>query len=194
VTSSGTSGQETGAFPSVEAWEAWLDENQDKTSGIWLQLARKGSGIESISRAEALDVALCYGWIDAQAKGGDNHTWLQRFVPRRPRSRWSQVNTEHIARLTAEGRMKPAGLREVERAKADGRWVAAYEPQSRSVVPDDLQRALDAEPRAAKFFASLDSRNRYAILHRIAEAKRPETRTRRVAQFVDMLAREEKIY
>jgi uncharacterized protein YdeI (YjbR/CyaY-like superfamily) len=185
---------EVGAFPSAQAWQAWLEEHHDSSNGIWLKLARKGSGIDSVSHSEALDVALCYGWIDAQGKGGDSQTWHLRFVPRRPKSRWSKVNTEHIARLIAEGRMQPSGLREVERAKADGRWVAAYEPQSRSRVPDDLQHALDVETKAAEFFASLDSRNRYAILHRIAEAKRPETRARRIAQFVDMLARGQKIY
>jgi len=147
-----------------------------------------------VTHAEALEAALCHGWIDAQRDALDDEWFLQRFTPRRARSRWSKRNRAKAIELIDRGAMRPAGLREVERAKADGRWEAAYDAQSTAVIPDDLQRELDADPRAARFFATLDSRNRYAILYRIQEAKRPETRARRIAKFVAMLGAGEKLY
>ena len=181
-------------FASREAWEAWLEERHATSDGLWLKIARKGSGIESVTFAEALDVALCYGWIDSQRSGLDGRFYLQRFTPRKPRSKWSQVNREKVARLTEAGRMRPAGLREVERAKADGRWDAAYEPPSTATVPDDLRLELEKDDRAREFFETLNSTNRYAILHRIQDAKKPETRARRIAKYVAMLAERKKLY
>jgi uncharacterized protein YdeI (YjbR/CyaY-like superfamily) len=182
------------SFASAEAWEAWLDENHATSDGLRLKLAKKASGVESVSFAEALDVALCYGWIDSQADGFDDRFWLVRFTPRRPRSKWSKRNRAKATKLIEEGRMKPAGLREVERARTDGRWEAAYEAQSEATVPDDLRLELEKDEKARRFFASLDGANRYAILHRIQDAKRPETRARRIEKYVAMLNRQEKIY
>ena len=181
-------------FASRGAWEEWLEERHASCNGVWLKIAKRGSGIESVTFAEALDVALCYGWIDSQADKFDGDYWLQRFTPRRPRSKWSRVNREKVARLIEEGRMKPAGLREVERARADGRWDAAYEPPSAATVPDDLRVALEQNEGAREFFEKLDKTNRYAILHRIQDAKKPETRARRIARYVAMLAEGEKLY
>ena len=181
-------------FASAGAWGAWLEENHATSDGLWLKFARKGSGIESVSFAEALNVALCYGWIDSQANGFDDHYWLQRFTPRRPRSKWSKRNRDKATRLIAEGRMKPAGLREVERARADGRWDAAYDPQSTATVPADLRRELEKDVEASEFFATLDSANRYAILHRIQDARRPETRARRIEKYVAMLHEGKKLH
>jgi uncharacterized protein YdeI (YjbR/CyaY-like superfamily) len=181
-------------FASRGAWEEWLEERHASSDGVWLKIARKGSGIESVTFAEALDVALCYGWIDSQRAGFDGRFFLQRFTPRKPRSKWSQVNREKVAGLIEEGRMKPAGFREIERAKADGRWDAAYEPQSTATVPDDLRIELEKNEGAREFFEALNSRNRYAILHRIQDAKRPETRARRIARYVAMLAEGKKLY
>jgi len=180
-------------FGSAAAWEAWLEEHHAASEGLWLKISKKDSGIESVSYAEALDVALCYGWIDGQKGRFDEKFWLQRFTPRRPRSKWSKVNREKVAGLIEAGRMKPAGLREVEKAKSDGRWEAAYEPQSRATVPDDLRRALDENREASAFFETLDGANRYAILYRIADAKRPETRARRIEKYVAMLAERKKL-
>jgi uncharacterized protein YdeI (YjbR/CyaY-like superfamily) len=181
-------------FASREAWEAWLEEQHATSDGLWLKLAKKGSGIETVTFAEALDVALCYGWIDSQADKFDGDYWLQRFTPRKPRSKWSQVNREKVAKLIEAGRMKPAGLREVERAKADGRWDAAYEPPSTATVPDDLRAELGKNVAAREFFETLDRTNRYAILYRIQDAKKPETRARRIAKYVEMLAEGKKLY
>ena len=181
-------------FASREAWEAWLEEQHAVSQGVWLKLAKKGSGIETVTFADALDAALCYGWIDSQRAGFDGRYFLQRFTPRKPRSKWSQVNREKVAKLIEAGRMKPAGLREVERAKADGRWDAAYEPQSTATVPDDLRAELENNVAARVFFETLDSTNRYAILHRIQDAKKPETRARRIAKYVAMLAEGKKLY
>ena len=181
-------------FASREAWEAWLEEQHATSDGLWLKLAKKGSGIETVTFAEALDVALCYGWIDSQADKFDGDYWLQRFTPRKPRSKWSQVNREKVAKLIEAGRMKPAGLREVERAKADGRWDAAYEPPSTATVPDDLRAELEKNVAAREFFETLDRTNRYAILYRIQDAKKPETRARRIAKYVEMLAEGKKLY
>jgi uncharacterized protein YdeI (YjbR/CyaY-like superfamily) len=181
-------------FASQGEWEEWLDEHHAASGGLWLKIAKKGSGFETVSYAEALDIALCYGWIDGQKASFDDDYWLQRFTPRRARSKWSKVNREKAERLIEEGEMKPAGLREVERARADGRWEAAYDAQSKATVPEDLQRKLDENPEAKAFFATLDSANRYAILYRIGDTKRPETRARRIEQFVAMLKERKKLY
>jgi uncharacterized protein YdeI (YjbR/CyaY-like superfamily) len=181
-------------FSSQAEWHAWLEENHAEAQGLWLKIAKKASGIDTVTHADALDVALCFGWIDGQRGRFDDEWFIQRFTPRRARSRWSQINRDKAERLIADGRMRPAGLHEVERAKEDGRWEAAYAPQSKIEVPADLQLALDANPAAKKFFAKLDSANRYAVLYRVHDAKRAETRSRRIEQFVAMLARGEKIH
>jgi uncharacterized protein YdeI (YjbR/CyaY-like superfamily) len=181
-------------FASAEEWESWLREQHDELSGVWLKFAKKASGVPSVTFPEALDVALCYGWIDGQSRSVDDTWYLQKFTPRRARSTWSKRNREKVAALIEAGRMQPAGLREIERAKADGRWDAAYDSPSTSTVPEDLQRELDANPAAAEFFATLNGQNRYAILHRIQTAKKPETRAKRIATFVEMLEKGEKIY
>ncbi|MDQ4096058.1 MAG: YdeI/OmpD-associated family protein [Actinomycetota bacterium] len=182
------------AFDSAESWRAWLEKNHTDPDGLWVKIAKKGSGVPSITYDEALDVALCFGWIDGQKGKSQGDYWLQRFSPRRPRSRWSKRNTEKVERLIAEGLMTPAGLREVEQAKADGRWDAAYASPKDARVPPDLQQRLDENERAREFFTTLNSANRYAILFRIEEAKRPETRARRIDKFVAMLERHEKLY
>ena len=182
------------AFPSREAWAAWLDEHHTDSAGVWLAIPKKGAGEAGVSYADALELALCYGWIDGQKGTLDERFWLQRFTPRRPRSIWSRVNRDKALALIARGEMKPAGLREVERAQADGRWEAAYEPPSTMEVPDDLRQALATNQAAAAFFAALDRTNRYAILHRIHTAKKPETRARRIETFVAMLADGKKLY
>jgi uncharacterized protein YdeI (YjbR/CyaY-like superfamily) len=185
---------ETRAFASAQEWDAWLREHHDTAAGVWIKFARKGSGVESVTYMEALHAALCFGWIDGQARGLDDAFYLQRFTPRRARSIWSKRNRGFATALIESGRMQPAGLREVERAKTDGRWDAAYDAPSTASVPDDLQAALDADPAAAGFFATLSSQNRYAVLHRIQTAKKPETRARRIEQFVAMLARGETLH
>jgi uncharacterized protein YdeI (YjbR/CyaY-like superfamily) len=182
------------SFATRDEWRAWLELEHARSDGVWLKLAKAGSGSESVSYAEALEVALCYGWIDGQKRGLDDRHWLQRFTPRKPRSRWSRINRDKATALIERGEMRPAGLREVEAARADGRWDAAYEGQRRATVPDDLQRALDAEPDAAAFFATLDGANRYAILYRVQDAKKPETRARRIEKYVAMLAAGEKLH
>jgi uncharacterized protein YdeI (YjbR/CyaY-like superfamily) len=182
------------AFGSQADWQLWLDANHARLLGVWIKIAKKATGIESVTHAEALETALCYGWIDGQRKALDDLFFLQKFTPRGPRSTWSRVNRDKAMQLTTEGKMKSAGATEIQRAKADGRWDAAYEPQSTAKVPDDLQRELDANPRAHAFFAGLDSRNRYAILYRLQNAKRPETRARRLAEFVAMLNEHRKLY
>jgi uncharacterized protein YdeI (YjbR/CyaY-like superfamily) len=182
------------AFPSRAAWEAWLGEAHGSSGGVWLKFAKKASGVESVTHAEALDVALLYGWIDGQTKKLDDDHWLQRFTPRTGRSKWSKVNREKATAFIEAGEMKPAGLRAVEEAKADGRWTAAYDPPSEAIVPDDLSREFERNPQARAFFQTLDSQNRYAILYRIQDAKKPETRARRIAQFVAMLNEGKKVY
>jgi len=174
--------------------EAWLEENHASSHGVWLKIAKKGVGETSITYAEALELALAFGWIDSQKRGHDESFFLQRFTPRRPRGRWSRINREKAEALMAAEKMRPTGLAEVEAAKADGRWEAAYEGQRTAKVPPDLQRELDASPAAAEFFARLDSANRYAIIYRLNDAKKPETRERRLRKFVDMLERGEKIH
>lgn len=182
------------AFASRAAFEEWLEAEHAVSPGLWLKFAKKGSGVESVTYPEARDAALCFGWIDGQKASLDETYWLLRFTPRTPRSKWSQINRERVAELTAEGRMRPAGLAEVERAKADGRWERAYASPRNAAVPEDLQAALDADPAAAEFFAGLDGRNRYAILYRIGDAKRPQTRAARIEKFVAMLGRGEKLH
>jgi len=182
------------AFQSDAAWEAWLEEHHATSDGLWVKIAKKGSGIPTVAYPEVLETALCFGWIDGQRKALDDRYFLQRFTPRRARSKWSQINREKVEALTKAGRMRPSGVAEVERAKADGRWDAAYGGQATMTVPDDLQAELDARPQAAAFFASLSSQNRYAILFRLHDAKRPETRARRLAKFVAMLEAGETIH
>jgi uncharacterized protein YdeI (YjbR/CyaY-like superfamily) len=181
-------------FASQRDWEQWLEANHETSGGVWVKLARSRSGIESVSRAGALEGALCFGWIDGQGKSLDERFWLQRFTPRRSKSSWSRINREKAIELIAKGRMRPSGLAQVELAKRDGRWDEAYEPPSTAAVPDDLQRELDRRPRARAAFAGLDSRNRYAILYRLQDAKRPETRARRLEQFVAMLEEGRRLY
>jgi uncharacterized protein YdeI (YjbR/CyaY-like superfamily) len=181
-------------FASPVELEAWLEEEHARSGGLWLKIAKKDSGVTSVSYGEALEVALCFGWIDSQKRGFDEKHFLQRFTPRRPRGRWSRINREKAEGLIAAGRMRAAGLAEVEAAKADGRWEAAYEGQRRAKVPADLQRELDRNAAAREFFDELDSANRYAIVYRLDEAKRAETRERRLRKFVAMLERGEKIH
>ena len=173
--------------------EAWLEEHGEASDGIWLKFAKKASGTPSVVYAEAVEIALCHGWIDGQVKRLDEQHYLQRFTPRRRRSTWSKINREKAERLIADARMRPAGLREVERAKEDGRWDEAYDSPSTATVPDDFRAALDAEPAAAEFFASLGSTRRYSFLYRITDAKRPETRAKRIAEYVELLARGETL-
>lgn len=174
--------------------EAWLEANAATSPGLWLKIAKKGAPEPSVTYAEALELALCFGWIDSQKRGLDDTHFLQRFTPRRPRGRWSKINREKAEALEVAGALRPAGAAEVAAAKADGRWRAAYEGQRTAAVPDDLQRELDANPAAAAAFADLDSANRYAITYRLAEAKKPETRERRLRKFLAMLERGEKIH
>jgi len=181
-------------FASAAAWEAWLEAEHATAAGVWLRIAKKRSGIPTVTYAEALDAALCVGWIDGQRRAFDATWFVQRFTPRKRGSRWSKINTEHALRLIAAGRMRPAGLAQVEAARADGRWDAAYAGQASATVPDDLRAALDRNPDAAAFFATLRGANRYAILYRVQDAKRPETRARRIDRFVAMLARGETLH
>ncbi len=181
------------AFESPAAWEEWLAREHGTQNGVWAKIAKKATGIPTVTYAEAVEVALCYGWIDGQRKSFDDRWFIQRFTPRRARSNWSKINRDKVERLIAEGRMQPAGHREIERAKADGRWDAAYDPQSTATVPPDLQQALDANPAAAGVFATLNSQNRFAILYQVQDAKRPETRARRIETFVAMLAGGKKL-
>jgi uncharacterized protein YdeI (YjbR/CyaY-like superfamily) len=175
-------------FDDAAAWARWLEAEHDTSPGVWIKIAKKASGIASVTHAQALDEALCYGWIDGQRDPHDETYFLQRFTPRRARSKWSQVNRDKVTRLIEEGRMKPAGLAQVEAAKRDGRWEAAYPPQSSQAVPEDFQKALDEDPAAKEFFATLTGARRYSFIYRIHDAKRPETRARRIKEFVAMLA------
>lgn len=181
-------------FESQTAWEQWLEENHATADGLWLKIAKKGSGHPTVTYAEALDVALCFGWIDGQKDKFDDEYFLQKFTPRRKRSKWSQVNREKVEALIAQGKMRDAGMREIEAAKSDGRWDAAYAPPSKIEVPDDLQAELDKNPEAQAFFNQLNKTNRYAILYRIHDAKRPETRQKRITQFIDMLNEKKTLY
>jgi uncharacterized protein YdeI (YjbR/CyaY-like superfamily) len=185
--------QEAVFFDGPEGFEAWLEANGEASDGVWVKMAKKHTGIPSLNWARAVEVALCFGWIDGQSRRIDDDWYLQRFTPRRTKSTWSKINREKVQALTAAGRMRPGGLAEVERAKADGRWDAAYDSMTTASVPDDLARALD-EAGLSKAFANLDSRNRYAILHRIQTARKPETRARRIAKYVGMLVAGERPY
>jgi len=181
-------------FASQQDFERWLETEHDSSPGIWLKIAKKNTGIPTVNYDQALDAALCFGWIDGQKGAFDDQYWLQRFTPRKARSKWSQVNCKRVGELTELGLMRPSGLAEVTRAKSDGRWDAAYESQKTAVVPPDLAAALAADPAAEKFFATLDSRNRYAILYRVSDAKKPETRAARIEKFVTMMRENKLIY
>jgi len=182
---------ETLFFEGPEAFEEWLEAHGEASNEIWVRMAKKGTGIVSLDWPRAVEVALCFGWIDGQNKRLDECWFLQRFTPRRPASIWSKVNRQKVEVLTDAGRMRPAGLAEVARAKADGRWEAAYDGMATASVPDDLARALD-QAGLAEAFAALDGRNRYALLHRVRTAKRPQTRADRIARYVAMLAAGER--
>lgn len=181
-------------FESEQVWEEWLEENHTTSQGLWLKLGKNDSGHMSVTYQEALTVALCFGWIDGQKNKFDDQFWLQKFTPRRAKSVWSKINREKALTLIEQGKMREAGLREVERAQQDGRWEAAYDSQSRATVPDDFQRALDSNPEAKAFFETLNSANRYAILFRIQNAKKAETRQRHIDKFIVMLNDKQKLY
>ncbi|MFP2907554.1 YdeI/OmpD-associated family protein [Pyxidicoccus sp. 3LFB2] len=181
-------------FASQAAWETWLAANHASSRGVWLKLAKKSAGVPSVTYAEALDVALAWGWIDGQKGSFDDAWWLQKFTPRGAKSVWSKVNREKIQVLIDAGKMQPSGMAAVESAKQDGRWDAAYDSQSKATVPEDLAAALAANPRASEFFTRLNAANRYAILWRVHTAKKAETRARRIKDFVEMLARGESLH
>jgi uncharacterized protein YdeI (YjbR/CyaY-like superfamily) len=181
-------------FESAADWEAWLEANHAQSPGVWIKIAKAGRQPPTVTYPEALDVAICFGWIDGQKGSADDAHWLQKFTRRGARSKWSKVNRQKATALIEQGRMRPAGLAEVERAQQDGRWDAAYDSASTATVPDDLRQALDSRPNASAFFATLNSRNRYAVLYRIQDAKRPETRARRIAEFVTMLDEGRTLY
>ena len=181
-------------FETKEEFAKWLEQHHAAERGVWLRLARAASKLASIDHAQALDVALCYGWIDGQAKKYDSDSWLQKFTPRRKRSVWSKRNQENVDRLIASGEMRPAGLAAIEAAKADGRWQRAYDSPGNATVPEDFQAALDRNRKAKAFFETLKGANRYSILHRIQTAVKPETRARRITQFIGMLERNETIH
>jgi uncharacterized protein YdeI (YjbR/CyaY-like superfamily) len=175
------------AFPSREHWDAWLDEHAFSSSGIWLKFAKKSSGVSSVSKPESIETALAHGWIDGQLDRFDEQHWLVRFTPRGAKSKWSRINRDTAERLIAEGIMAVRGLVEVEKAKNDGRWDAAYEPQSTAKIPEDFREALDKHPRAKTFFETLEGANRYAIIYRIQDAKTAKTRAARIEKFISML-------
>ena len=182
------------SFASQSNWADWLAKQHDKSAGVWLKLAKKDSGIPSVTYDEALDIALSYGWIDGQKKGVDEKYWLQKFTPRKPKSIWSKINTEKAERLIASGQMKLAGLNAIEAAKVDGRWEQAYSSQKNIPIPKDFQAALNKNKKAKAFFATLNSANRYSFLFRIQTAKKAETRIKRIQQFVEMLEKHEKFH
>jgi uncharacterized protein YdeI (YjbR/CyaY-like superfamily) len=181
-------------FATQAAWAAWLEKNHRKSAGLWLRLAKKGSGLRSVTYGEALEAALSYGWIDGQKRGESEQAWLQRFLPRSARSFWSKINREKAMVLIASGRMKAAGLEAVEAAKSAGRWDAAYDSPKAATIPEDFQAALEASPRAREFFQTLDGTNRYAVLFRIQTVKKAETRARKISEFIEMLERNERIH
>jgi uncharacterized protein YdeI (YjbR/CyaY-like superfamily) len=187
-------GLQVHAFAVASEWDAWLAAHGATSSGLWVKLAKAGAGVATLSKAEAVQTALMHGWIDGQIDALDERFWLTRFTPRGPKSKWSQNNCAAVDRLTAANRMRPAGLAAVEAAKADGRWDAAYAPQSRAEVPADLAEALDANPEAKVFFATLKGANRYAVLYRIHDAKTANTRAARIEKFVAMLERGEVLH
>lgn len=175
-------------LPDQDAWSVWLEQHGESSSGVWLQIAKKGAPRSTVTHAQALETAICHGWIDAQRKGLDQHFFLQRFTPRTARSKWSQVNRDKAERLITEGRMRPAGLRAVQAAQADGRWDDAYPAQSQAPVPEDLQEALDAHPEAKAFFDTLTGSRRYAFLFRLHHVKHPERRRQRIARYIELLS------
>ncbi|MDR6569046.1 Uncharacterized conserved protein YdeI, YjbR/CyaY-like superfamily, DUF1801 family [Chitinophaga ginsengisegetis] len=181
-------------FETQQQWEKWLAKHHTQEDGVWLRMYKKDSKIPSINYAQALEEALCYGWIDGMAKSVDETSYIQKFTPRRPKSIWSERNTKHIARLTAEGKMKPAGIRQVELAKADGRWEKAYATQSEATIPDDFMAALKKNKKAAAFFETLNKQNKFAIYFRLQNAKKPETRAKRIVDFIAKLERQEKFH
>jgi len=180
-------------FAHQKAWENWLHQNHSTSTGIWLQLARVASGIPSVTHAEALEIALCYGWIDGLVRPLNEKYTLRRFIPRRKNSTWSQVNRAKALLLIEQGRMQPAGFAAIEQAKANGRWATAYQPTSDRTIPPDLEKALKKNPKAAATFKSIDRRNRYLITFRLQTARKPETRALRLAKFVEMLERGQKL-
>jgi len=181
-------------FKTPAAWEKWLEANHAKSAGVWMQIAKKAGGLSSATYQEALDVALCYGWIDGQKRPFDERTWLQRFTPRGPRSIWSKINTGKADALIKSGRMRAAGLAAIESAKASGRWESAYQPWSNPDVPPELQAALDARPNAKAFFETLRGANRYGVIFRVQTAKKPETRARRIADFIARFEKGETLF
>jgi uncharacterized protein YdeI (YjbR/CyaY-like superfamily) len=181
-------------FHGQDAWQEWLEKNLFKSNGLWLRLAKKGSGLRSVSYSEAVEIALCYGWIDGQKKAESEQAWLQRFLPRSARSTWSKINREKALALIAQKQMKSAGLKAIEAAKENGSWESAYDSPRSAEVPTDLQAALDASPRAREFFQSLDRANRYAVLFRIQTAKKAVARAAKIRQFVEMLERNQRIH
>jgi len=181
-------------FATASAWESWLAKNHRTSTGIWLRLAKKGSGLRSVTYAEALEIALCHGWIDGQKRGESEQAWLQRFLPRSGKSIWSKINREKALALIASKRMKPAGREAIDAAKKNGMWETAYDSPKSAQVPEDFQAALNASPRARDFFRALDSANRYAVLFRLQTAKKAETRARKIQEFVEMLERGERIH
>lgn len=181
-------------FKNQKAWETWLAKHFDSSAGVWLRIAKKDSAEKSVSYQEALDVALCYGWIDGQKQKYDEGSWLQKFTPRGPRSIWSKINRTKALALIDSGRMKPAGLAAIEKAKANGQWESAYDSHRTATVPDYFERELSRNPRAKKFFATLNSQNRYAILWRLQTAKKEETRQKRIEQFIEMLNKGETLH
>lgn len=182
------------AFGSASLFEQWMVQQHPASKGLWLKLAKRGAGEPSVGKQDAIEVALCHGWIDGQLNAYDDTYWLIRFTPRSAKSRWSEINRTTVTRLMAEGRVSPAGLAQVEAARADGRWDGAYAPQSRAAVPPDLQAALDANPSAKDFFATLTGANRYAVLYRIQDARTAQTRQARIEKFIGMLARREVVH
>jgi uncharacterized protein YdeI (YjbR/CyaY-like superfamily) len=174
-------------FADAAKWERWLEQHHDSSSGVWLKIAKKGAPSATVDYAQALEQAIRVGWIDGQKRGYDEHYWLQRFTPRGPRSKWSQVNRDKALELIAQNRMTPAGLAQFEAAKRDGRLDEAYEPQSRATVPEDFQQALDQNPAAAEFFATLRGANRYAFLYRLHHVTKPEARAKRIETYIEML-------
>jgi len=181
------------AFKTAKAWETWLSRHED-AAGLWVRLAKRSAGRRTLAYREAVEGALCYGWIDGQGKGYDDESWLVKFTPRKPNSIWSKINRARASELVATGRMRPSGLAAIERAKQNGRWVGAYDSHRTAVPPRDLTAALKKSAKASAFFKTLNSQNRYAILFRIQTAKRPETRRARIEQFVRMLARHRTLY
>lgn len=181
-------------FETRDDWRAWLDVHHDESPGVWLLIAKRGSARQTVSYAEALEMALCYGWIDGQKRSHDDSGWLQKFTPRGAKSVWSKLNRQRAEALITSGEMRPTGLAEVERAKSDGRWAHAYDSPRTAVVPGDLLAALEAHPEAKAFFETLNSANRYAIIWRLQTAKKAETRERRLGQFIEMLERHEKLH